>query len=267
MPNMRSKHITPNPARAAPAPSVLGNVSETQTPTTCLKSMAVHLQFVRQYAPHLYRHSFLASKLRRKGNPAIRLPFVLQYAPHLYGSTPPHLHGSTFGKILGVGVTGTFLMFNCQSRLRVLARPYPVSHCQQQLPMDEHMLSSWVGVFRGMGFSKECLQWGVCFCVNPHDACRTDHTKDGKCKSSAQECSVTPSQEPHFCADMCPKWRLAWQTHRNRPLKRSLTLCPRLQPSTTPSVIYTALEASMQEESRDKGCNVINNDLDGETLV
>ena len=32
---------------------------------------------------------------------AIRLPFVRQYAPHLYGST--------FGKILGVGVTGTFL--------------------------------------------------------------------------------------------------------------------------------------------------------------
>ena len=32
--------------------------------------------FVRQYAPHLYRRTFLSSKLRRKGNPAIRLPFV-----------------------------------------------------------------------------------------------------------------------------------------------------------------------------------------------
>ena len=31
----------------------------------------------------------------------MRLPFVRQHAPHLYGST--------FGKILGVGVTGTFL--------------------------------------------------------------------------------------------------------------------------------------------------------------
>ena len=51
----------------------LGNVSETATPTTCLKSTAVHLQFVRQYTPHLYRRTFLASKLRRKGNPAIRL--------------------------------------------------------------------------------------------------------------------------------------------------------------------------------------------------
>ena len=67
----------------------MGNVSETPTPTTCLKSTAVHLQFVRQYAPHLYRRAFLASKLRRKGNPTIRLPFVLQYASHLYGSTPP----------------------------------------------------------------------------------------------------------------------------------------------------------------------------------
>ena len=79
----------------------MGNVSETPTPTTCLKSTAVHLQFVRQYTPHLYRRAFLASKLRRKGNPAIRLPLVLQYAPHLYGNV--------FGKILGVGVTGTFL--------------------------------------------------------------------------------------------------------------------------------------------------------------
>ena len=59
----------------------MGNVSETPTPTTCLKSAAVHLQFVRQYAPHLYRRAFLASKLRRKGNPAICLP--------LYCSTPP----------------------------------------------------------------------------------------------------------------------------------------------------------------------------------
>ena len=53
---------------------ILGNVSETPTPTTC------HLQFVRQYAPHFYRRTFLASKLRRKGNPAaVRLPFVRQY--------------------------------------------------------------------------------------------------------------------------------------------------------------------------------------------
>ena len=89
-------------ARATKA--FLGNVSETPTPTTGLKSTAVHLQFVRQYAPHLYRRAFLASKLRRKGIPAVRLPFVRQYVPHLYSST--------FGKILGVGVTGTLLSFD-----------------------------------------------------------------------------------------------------------------------------------------------------------
>ena len=76
------------PPRLKPT-TFLGNVLETPTPTTCLKSTAVHLQFVRQYAPHLYRRAFLASKLRRKGNPSVRLPFVLQYASHLYGSTPP----------------------------------------------------------------------------------------------------------------------------------------------------------------------------------
>ena len=78
----------------------LGNVSETPTPTTCLKSTAVHLQFVRHYAPHLYRRTFLASS-SKKGKPcntppictAVRPPFVRQY----------------FWKILGVGVTGTFL--------------------------------------------------------------------------------------------------------------------------------------------------------------
>ena len=67
----------------------IGQCFGNPTPTTWLKSTAVHLQFVRQYAPHLHRHTFLASKLRRKGNPAVRLPFVLQYASHLYGSTPP----------------------------------------------------------------------------------------------------------------------------------------------------------------------------------
>ena len=87
----------------------MGNVSETPTPTTCLKSTAVHLQFVRQYAPHLYRRTFLASKLRRKGNPAIRLPFVLQYASHLYGSTPPICTAVLLERYLGLGSPERFL--------------------------------------------------------------------------------------------------------------------------------------------------------------
>ena len=72
-------------------------------PYNLSKSTAVHLQFVRQYAPHLYRRTFLASKLRRKGNPAIRLPFVLQYASHLYGSTPPICTAVLLEKYWGLG--------------------------------------------------------------------------------------------------------------------------------------------------------------------
>ena len=81
----------------------MGNILETPTPTTCLKSTAVHLQFVRQYAPHLYRRAFLASKLRRKGNPAIRLPFLLQCASHLYGSTPRICTAVLLEKYWGLG--------------------------------------------------------------------------------------------------------------------------------------------------------------------
>ena len=74
---------------------------------------------VRQYTSNLYG-----------GTPSICIAVLswllsfeeretLQYASHLYCSTPPictavrpHLYGSTFGKILGVGVTGTFLNVN-----------------------------------------------------------------------------------------------------------------------------------------------------------
>ena len=59
----------------------MGNVLETPTPTTCLKSTAVHLQFVWQYVPHLYRRTFLASKLKERE--------TQQYASHFYCSTPP----------------------------------------------------------------------------------------------------------------------------------------------------------------------------------
>ena len=62
-------------------PPRVGNVSETPTPTTCLKSTAVHLQFVRQYAPHLYRRTFLELSFEERE--------TLQYASHLYCSTPP----------------------------------------------------------------------------------------------------------------------------------------------------------------------------------
>ena len=60
---------------------------ETPTLTGLGKSTAVHLQFVRQYAPHLYRCTFLASKPWRQGSPTVQLPFALQYASNLYGNT------------------------------------------------------------------------------------------------------------------------------------------------------------------------------------
>ena len=65
---------------------------------------------VRQYTLNLYGSTpplvsptFLASKLRRKGNPAIRLPFVLQYASHMYGSTPPICTAVLLEKYWGLG--------------------------------------------------------------------------------------------------------------------------------------------------------------------
>ena len=90
---------------------ILGNVSETPTPTTCLKSTAVHPPICTAVRPPFvspYFPGFWASKNGKPCNTppictAVRLPFVRQYAPHLYGST--------FEKILGVGVTGTFLIF------------------------------------------------------------------------------------------------------------------------------------------------------------
>ena len=115
----------------------MSNISETLTPTTCLKSTAVHLQFVQQYAPHLYRRTFLASlsfeERETRSTPpictAVRLLFARQCAPHLYGGT--------FGKILGVGVTGTFLTLwansansacaDCPGFLVLGAAPAPAS--------------------------------------------------------------------------------------------------------------------------------------------
>ena len=95
----------------------LGNVSETPTPTTCLKS-------TRQYTsnlygstpPHLYHRTFLASQLRRKGEPAV------PYASHLYCSTPPictavrppFVRQYFWKNTGGVGVTGTFLIVTTQ---------------------------------------------------------------------------------------------------------------------------------------------------------
>ena len=128
-------------------------VSETPTPTRPGESTAVHLQFVRHYAPHLYRWAFLSYRPWRKGTPTVHLPFVRQYASHLYGSTVE--------KILGVGVTEKFLTLtfaDCLSRawrtspeLLVLDRPpeWPPDVRRTSVPQ----ASSWDEIMIFMIFS------------------------------------------------------------------------------------------------------------------
>ena len=59
----------------------VGNVSQTPTPTTCLKSTAVHLQFVRQYPPICIAVLSWLLSFEERETP--------QYASHLYCGTPP----------------------------------------------------------------------------------------------------------------------------------------------------------------------------------
>ena len=123
---------------------------ETPTPTTCLKSTAVHLQFVRQYAPHLYRWllSFeeretlqYASHLYCSTPPictAVRPPFVRQYAPHLYGSTLEKYwgwghrnvsdknDGQHLSPVILLGATGTVSFGETRE---ALGRPFKVPKC------------------------------------------------------------------------------------------------------------------------------------------
>ena len=66
--------------------SILRRMSETPTTSASQKSIAIHIQFVLQYASNLNRSAFGAPELQGKGNTfgdppiciAVRLPFVLQ---------------------------------------------------------------------------------------------------------------------------------------------------------------------------------------------
>ena len=71
--------------------------------------LAVHLQFVPQYAPICNAVSCWLFKKERKGNTAIHLLFVPPYSSYLYRSMPPIRTGNTFEKKLGVGGSGKFL--------------------------------------------------------------------------------------------------------------------------------------------------------------
>ena len=81
-------------------------MSETPTTTTSHKSIAIHLQFVLQYAANLYCSTppicilqcFRCHWALRKGNFSVTLPFVSQYASHLYRNTPPICIAILFGK-------------------------------------------------------------------------------------------------------------------------------------------------------------------------
>ena len=52
------------------------------------KSIAIHLQFVLQYASNLYCSAFGAIELSGKGSTSVLFPYVSQYASHLYRNTP-----------------------------------------------------------------------------------------------------------------------------------------------------------------------------------
>ena len=105
--------------------------SETPTTTTSQKSIAIHLQFVSQYASNLYRSTFGAPTLWGKGNTAstppiciaVRPLFVLQYASHLYHST--------FGKIVVVVVAGMFPIYSEEENLPPKIRPKYKSSSEQ----------------------------------------------------------------------------------------------------------------------------------------
>ena len=74
-------------------------MSETPTTTTSQKSIAIHLQFVSQYASNLYCSGFGAPTLWGKGNTVSSPPpFVSQYAPHLYCNTLPICIAVLLGK-------------------------------------------------------------------------------------------------------------------------------------------------------------------------
>ena len=71
---------------------------KTPTTTTSQQSIAIHFQFVLQYASNLYCSTFGAPTLWGKGSTSVLLPFVSQYASHLYCNTPPVCIAVLLGK-------------------------------------------------------------------------------------------------------------------------------------------------------------------------
>ena len=122
--NIQRREITPNGQYFGnPNPYNLSKKYGSTSPICT----AVRPPFVSPYFP-----GFQALKKGKPGNTppvctAVRPPFVRQYAPHLYSST--------FGKILGVGVTGTFLNLKLEE---------PAESKSEQVMKGFPILSGWL---------------------------------------------------------------------------------------------------------------------------
>ena len=101
-------------------------ISETLATTTSQKSIAIHLQFVLQYASNLYCNAFGATGLSGKGTTSVLLPFVSQYASHLYRNTPPICIAILLGKswwLWSPGCSPPLLSRTHPSRHAIFFRP------------------------------------------------------------------------------------------------------------------------------------------------
>ena len=97
----------PNIHRLSPPPTPTHNYYNQKSvrnpnSTRLEESAAIHLQFVRQYAPHLYRvPSWLLSLC------SIEERETKQYASHLYRRTPPICTAALLRKCWGLGLPGS----------------------------------------------------------------------------------------------------------------------------------------------------------------
>ena len=91
----QSRRCAINSLRTKNSRGLLGRSHQSQkdvrspTTTTSQKSIAIHLQFVLQYASNLYCSTFGAPTLWEREILSILLPFVSQYASHLCCNAPP----------------------------------------------------------------------------------------------------------------------------------------------------------------------------------
>ena len=106
-------------------------MSETPTTTTSRKSIAIHLQFVLQYASNLYCHALGALRSEERKYDHL-LPFVSQYASHLYCNTPPICIAVLLGKswwLWSLGCSPLSVATLESDNLRTTLRRHDQTHC------------------------------------------------------------------------------------------------------------------------------------------